>query len=56
MAVKLYSSRLFIRDACRRIDENGTHIAEMSAMAKLYASDECFNVNFYRRQNIDLGG
>lgn len=44
MAVKLVTSRLLMREACHHLQNNTAHAAAMSAMAKLYITDECFNV------------
>lgn len=44
MAVKLVTSRLLLREACHHIQENTAHSSAMSAMAKMYITDEAFNV------------
>ncbi|RKO91454.1 acyl-CoA dehydrogenase/oxidase, partial [Blyttiomyces helicus] len=44
MAIALSSSRLMTRQAARMIDANHPQAGAWSAMAKVYASDSCYNV------------
>lgn len=47
MTTKLVTSRLITREAARHVDQDTPHAMAMSAMAKLHATDECFEVYFY---------
>uniref|UniRef100_A0AC34QY67 Acyl-CoA dehydrogenase n=1 Tax=Panagrolaimus sp. JU765 TaxID=591449 RepID=A0AC34QY67_9BILA len=44
MGTKLVTSRLAVREAARHLTDNTEHKAAMCAMAKLYATDTCFEV------------
>ncbi|KAJ3590510.1 hypothetical protein NHX12_008461 [Muraenolepis orangiensis] len=44
MATKLVASRLFVRQAATALQENRSDAATLCAMAKLFATDECFNI------------
>uniref|UniRef100_A0A0K0E7M3 Isobutyryl-CoA dehydrogenase, mitochondrial n=1 Tax=Strongyloides stercoralis TaxID=6248 RepID=A0A0K0E7M3_STRER len=44
MATKLHTSRLIVRDAANHLQNNTKHKAELCAMAKLYATDTCFEI------------
>ncbi|CAJ0948164.1 unnamed protein product, partial [Mesorhabditis belari] len=44
MAAKLHSSRLMVRDAAHHLDQNTAHKVPLCAMAKLHATDNCFEV------------
>lgn len=44
MATKLHTSRLVVRDAAIHLQNNSEHKAELCAMAKLYATDSCFEI------------
>lgn len=45
MATKLVTSRLAVREAARHLTDNTEHKAAMCALAKLYATDTCFDVS-----------
>ena len=45
MATKLVTSRLIVRQAARLLDEKHSSSPAMCAMAKLHATDNCFEVN-----------
>lgn len=44
MATRLYTSRLLVRDAARKLDAGEPSATVVAAMAKRFATDECFNV------------
>ncbi|KAJ3217063.1 Isobutyryl-CoA dehydrogenase, mitochondrial [Clydaea vesicula] len=44
MAIKLNSSRLFVRNAAQLLDQNSHDAAVHCAMAKVHATDSCFEV------------
>ncbi|KAL7076889.1 hypothetical protein ACQ4LE_004150 [Meloidogyne hapla] len=44
MAVKLITSRLLLREACFHVENNTPNASSYSAMAKMYITDEAFNV------------
>ena len=44
MATKIHSSRLLVRQAARMLDTDSVGSTEFCAMAKLYATDACFEV------------
>uniref|UniRef100_A0A914KZM9 Uncharacterized protein n=1 Tax=Meloidogyne incognita TaxID=6306 RepID=A0A914KZM9_MELIC len=44
MAVKLVTSRLLLREACLHVENDTTNASSYSAMAKMYITDEAFNV------------
>ena len=44
MATQLVTSRLIVREAARHLTDNSEHKASMCAMAKLYATDTCFDI------------
>lgn len=44
MTTKLVTSRLVTREAAKHLDRNSPHSTPMSALAKLYATDECFEI------------
>ncbi|KAE9549830.1 hypothetical protein FO519_006964 [Halicephalobus sp. NKZ332] len=44
MATKLVTSRLAVREAARHLTDNTEHKAAMCALAKLYATDTCFEI------------
>lgn len=44
MVTRLYSSRLLVRDAARKLDAADPSATVVAAMAKRFATDECFNV------------
>jgi alkylation response protein AidB-like acyl-CoA dehydrogenase len=44
MATRLYTSRLLVRDAARKLDAADPAATAVAAMAKRFATDECFNV------------
>ena len=45
MATDLVASRLLVRQAAKAIDNKETIAVSMAAMAKLQATDKCFNVS-----------
>ncbi|AWO98836.1 putative isobutyryl-CoA dehydrogenase mitochondrial [Scophthalmus maximus] len=44
MATKLVASRLLVREAATALQENRTDAVSLCAMAKLFATDECFDI------------
>ncbi|XP_062510306.1 isobutyryl-CoA dehydrogenase, mitochondrial-like isoform X1 [Corticium candelabrum] len=44
MATDLVASRLLVRHAAKALDMNSTNAARLAAMAKLFATDKCFNI------------
>lgn len=48
MATKLVASRLLVREAAVALQENRSDAVSLCSMAKLFATDECFNVSFSR--------
>jgi isobutyryl-CoA dehydrogenase len=44
MAIKLNTSRLMVRQAARLLDEKAVNAVSWCAMAKAYATEECFQV------------
>ena len=55
MATDLVASRLLVRHAAKALDMNSTNAARLAAMAKLFATDKCFNVSVsaqYKRNYI----
>ena len=44
MAIKLNSSRLFVRQAATLLDEKSPNASVVCAMAKVHATDECFDI------------
>lgn len=44
MATKLIASRLLVREAATALQENRADAVTLCSMAKLFATDECFNV------------
>ncbi len=44
MATKLTASRLMVRSAARMLDEKNSLKTVYSAMAKYFATDECFKI------------
>lgn len=45
MATKLVASRLLVREAARALQEGRADAVSLCSMAKLFATDECFNVS-----------
>lgn len=45
MATKLVASRLLVREAATALQENRPDAVSLCSMAKLFATDECFNVS-----------
>ena len=45
MATDLMASRLMVRTAAEAIDAKSKNAATLAAMAKLQATDKCFNVS-----------
>ena len=46
MVTDLTASRLLVRHAARAVDDKDENAAILAAMAKLQATDKCFNVGF----------
>lgn len=46
MATDLTASRLLVRHAARAVDDKDQNAGILAAMAKLQATDKCFNVSF----------
>eukprot|EP00474_Spongospora_subterranea_P009085 CRZ09543.1 hypothetical protein [Spongospora subterranea] len=44
LSTKLHASRLIVRDAAETIDIKGAHRSSVCAMAKLFATDTCFEI------------
>ena len=44
MATGLVASRLMVRNAARALQENVPSTVELCSMAKLFATDTCFNI------------
>ena len=44
MATDLTASRLLVREAAKSIDEGKSNKSSMAAMAKLFATEKCFNI------------
>jgi isobutyryl-CoA dehydrogenase len=44
MATNLVASRLMVRHAARALDAGADNAVELCAMAKLFATDNCFNI------------
>ncbi|XP_070826518.1 isobutyryl-CoA dehydrogenase, mitochondrial [Chaetodon trifascialis] len=44
MATKLVASRLLVREAATALQENRADAVSLCSMAKLFATDECFNI------------
>ena len=45
MATKLVASRLLVREAATALQESRPDAVSLCSMAKLFATDECFNVS-----------
>ena len=45
MATDLVCSRLIVRHAAQALDEGRTNAVSLAAMAKLQATDKCFDVS-----------
>lgn len=44
MATDLVASRLMVRNAARALDNSANNAVQLCAMAKLFATDKCFEV------------
>lgn len=44
MATNLVASRLMVRHAARALDDDADNAVELCAMAKLFTTDNCFNI------------
>ena len=44
MATSLVASRLMVRKAAISLDEGRGNVVELCAMAKLFATDQCFSI------------
>ena len=49
MATKLTASRSLVRNAARALDEGHPDTVNLCAMAKLFATDNCFDVSFFSK-------
>jgi alkylation response protein AidB-like acyl-CoA dehydrogenase len=47
MAIDLQASRLMVRHAARLLDENNENKTTAAAMAKSFATNKCFDVDFF---------
>lgn len=47
MATDLMTSRLIVRSAAEAIDNKDLNCATLAAMAKLHATDKCFDVKLF---------
>lgn len=47
MATNLVASRLLVREAATALQENRPDAVSLCSMAKLFVTDECFNVSFF---------
>ena len=56
MATKLVASRALVRNAANALDSNHPNVASLAAMAKLFATDNCFEVSNYLGFNLDQLG
>lgn len=45
MATRLVASRLLVREAAKALQEGRSDAVSLCSMAKLFATDECFNVS-----------
>lgn len=45
MATKLVASRLLVREAATALQEGRPDAVSLCSMAKLFVTDECFNVS-----------
>lgn len=45
MATSLVASRLIIREAAKALQDNDPNAVSLCSMAKLFATEECFNVS-----------
>lgn len=52
MATDLTASRLMVRHAAVNLDEQSPNVASVCAMAKLFATDHCFQVKMLKEKNI----
>lgn len=46
MATNLAASRLMVRHAAASLDAQASNVASICAMAKLFATDHCFQVHY----------
>jgi len=46
MATNLVASRLFVRTAAKALDESAPNAVALCSMAKLFATDACFQVSY----------
>ena len=47
MATKLVASRSLVRNAAQALDQGHPDVVNLCAMAKLFATDNCFDVSFF---------
>ena len=46
MATNLVASRLLVRSAAKALDESAPNAVSLCSMAKLFATDACFQVSY----------
>ena len=46
MATNLVASRLLVRTAAKALDESAPNAVSLCSMAKLFATDACFQVSY----------
>jgi isobutyryl-CoA dehydrogenase len=49
MFTKLVASRLLVRKAALALDQNAKDTVTLCAMAKLFATDTCFDVSYSKK-------
>ena len=54
MATNLVASRSMVRNAARALDTNHPDTVQLCSMAKLFATDNCFEVRRQRADDSDL--
>lgn len=52
MATKLVASRLMVRQAAVSLQENRADAVALCSMAKLFVTDECFDVSGHLRPSL----
>ncbi len=50
MATNLLTARLMVREAARKVDEDASDKSVYSAMAKLFATEKCYEIADYSLQ------
>lgn len=54
MATDLVASRLLVRHAAHALDMQSPNAKTLCAMAKLFATDKCFDVSVFPKCSIEL--